>query len=106
MHPSIADKTAEIAEICKRFGVRKLEVFGSAARGDDFDSATSDADFLVEFEPGRSKPWMGEYFDLEEALAALLGRPVDVVSAEGVRNLTNRYRLQSINKDRVLLYAA
>jgi len=48
MHPSIAAKRPKIVEICRRFHVRRLEVFGSAARGDDFDPACSDADFLVE----------------------------------------------------------
>ena len=45
----IAEHRAEIAALCRRFGVRRLAVFGSAARGADFDPARSDVDFLVEF---------------------------------------------------------
>jgi predicted nucleotidyltransferase len=38
-------------DLCRRYGVRRLDVFGSAARGADFDVATSDVDFLVQFGP-------------------------------------------------------
>jgi hypothetical protein len=51
MHPLIQEKRADIAALCRRYRVRHLEVFGSAARGDDFDLASSDADFLVELNP-------------------------------------------------------
>jgi len=52
MHPAIAQYRSGIAAICQRYGIRRLEVFGSAARASDFDPAHSDADFLVEFAPG------------------------------------------------------
>ena len=51
MHTAIADKKAKLIELCCQYNVARLEVFGSAARGTDFDPQTSDADFLVEFEP-------------------------------------------------------
>jgi predicted nucleotidyltransferase len=50
MQPLIAARHAEIGEICRRFHVRRLDVFGSAAR-DDFDPAHSDLDLLALFEP-------------------------------------------------------
>ena len=49
MHPAIAQHRSGISAICKRYHIHRLEVFGSAARGDDFNPASSDADFLVEF---------------------------------------------------------
>ena len=49
MHPTIAQHRTGIATICQRFHVSRLEVFGSAARTDDFNPATSDVDFLIEF---------------------------------------------------------
>lgn len=52
MHPFITQKRADIARICQRLHIQRLEVFGSAARGTDFDPQRSDADFLVEFAPG------------------------------------------------------
>lgn len=51
MHQLIACKKEEIAAICRRYGVERLEVFGSAARATDFDPDRSDADFLVVFKP-------------------------------------------------------
>jgi predicted nucleotidyltransferase len=50
MQPFVAARKAEIEAICRRFHVRRLDLFGSAAR-DDFDPARSDIDFLVEYEP-------------------------------------------------------
>ena len=48
MHAAIAQHRADISAICKRYRIRRLEVFGSAARADDFDVEHSDADFLVQ----------------------------------------------------------
>ena len=69
MHAAIADKKAQLAKICRRYGVMRLEVFGSAARGADFDPATSDADFLVEFDPDSDLPPLGQFFGLVDALS-------------------------------------
>ena len=49
MHYLLSQKQSEVAALCRSAGVRRLDVFGSAVR-DDFDSARSDLDFLVEFE--------------------------------------------------------
>lgn len=93
----ISDNQTRIAEICREHGVRRLDVFGSVIR-DDFDPDRSDVDLLVEFEAG-SEPSLRGYFDLRDALVALLGRPVDLVMAGAVRN---RY----IEATRELIYAA
>lgn len=106
MHSLIAAKRDEIAELCKRFGVRRLEVFGSAARGDDFDPETSDVDFLVEFEPSAEKPWMGEYFEFQDALESLLGCKVDLISLAALGQMRNRFRRRAIEQDRQPFYAA
>ena len=86
MHHSIESRRIEIAQLCRRFGVQRLDVFGSAARGDDFDPAYSDADFLVSFAPEARAHAFASYFDFKEALEALLGCPVDLVMADGVEN--------------------
>jgi predicted nucleotidyltransferase len=57
--------------------VRRLNLFGSAARG-DFDPQRSDVDFLVEFDRTHTDAL---YFGLKEALEGLLGRPVDLVES-------------------------
>ena len=85
MLPLIADRRSQIADICRRFGVRRLAVFGSAARGEDFDPERSDVDFLVEFEPEAS-PSLEEFFALRDALADAVGRAVDLVVEGSVRN--------------------
>lgn len=69
MHPLIASKQSQIAEVCRRFHVRRLEVSGSAARSDDFDAARSDVDFLVEFESNTPTSLVDAYFGLKQALA-------------------------------------
>ncbi len=103
MHSAIEQHRDEIADICRRFGVRRLEVFGSAARGTDFNPETSDADFLVEFAPDRRRRSLGQYFDLSEALEKALGRPVDLVEPGAVRN---PYLRASIDRARELVYGS
>jgi predicted nucleotidyltransferase len=51
MHFFIEANQPAIAELCRRYRVQRLEVFGSASRCVDFIPGTSDADFLVEFSP-------------------------------------------------------
>lgn len=68
------------AEMARRFGVRQLSLFGSAAR--DELRADSDVDVLVEFEgPAR----FDAYFGLKDHLEALLLRPVDLVTTRGLK---------------------
>lgn len=64
--------------------MRRLRAFGSVLT-DQFDSSTSDVDFLVEFEPNVEHPF-DAYFGLHEDLEKLLDRDVDLVMAEAVRN--------------------
>ena len=89
-----------IAELCQRYHVRRLELFGSAART-DFERARSDVDFLVEFDDGGRGPGLEAYFGLKEGLEALLGRPVDLIMPEAV---TNPYIQTDIARDRTTVY--
>ena len=102
MHELIDKKRADISRICRHHHIHRLEVFGSAARATDFDPATSDADFLVEFEPG-AKQGLNSYFALKTDLEELLQRGVDLVEPAAVRN---PYLLAGINSSRELVYAA
>jgi len=102
MHAAISGHLSSISAICKRYRVSRLDVFGSAARADDFNPDSSDADFLVEFAPD-AKTGLDEYFGVKAALEQLLGRSVDLVEPEAVRN---PYVLASINRHRESLYAA
>lgn len=102
MEPIITQHGPQIAELCQRFHVQRLEVFGSAASG-AFDPQRSDVDFLVEFAPLVEGQHADAYFGLHESLAALIGRPVDLVMMRAIRN---PYFLQAIEPSRTLLYAA
>lgn len=90
----------KLGVLCRRWKISKLILFGSQARGDA--RPDSDVDLLVEYEPDAD--W--SLFDvarLQEEMAALFGRPVDLVLE---RNITNPYRLATIRRDQRLLYAA
>ena len=98
----IEDRRQEVAELCLRHCVNRLELFGSAAEG-QFDPASSDLDFLVEFLPLSPARHADAYFGLLEALQDLFGRDVDLVE---VRAVHNPYVLDSINRSRTVIYAA
>ncbi|MCA0215967.1 MAG: nucleotidyltransferase domain-containing protein [Actinobacteria bacterium] len=84
MTTAIALDRAAIARACRTQGVSRLAIFGSAT-SPRFDAERSDVDFLVEFTPGSSDAF-GAYFGLKEDLEGLLGRPVDLLMANAVRN--------------------
>ena len=102
MHPAISQHRADISAICQRYGIHRLEVFGSAARADDFDTEHSDADFLVQYEAD-VKPGLNSLFGAKADLERLLGRGVDLVEEGAIRN---PYVLASINRHREPVYAA
>ncbi len=79
--PQISVPTEEIARLCRKYRVRKLSFFGSVIR-DDF-RPESDVDVLVELEPGASIGFIG-LGRLEDELARVLGRKVDLVTAGGL----------------------
>lgn len=100
--PTIIDpQLAEVSALCHRYGVRKLELFGSATTG-TFDPQTSDLDFLVDLDPDGDETLFHRYFDLKEALEVLFGRKVDLVM---VGALENPYFIESVNKTRQTIYA-
>lgn len=86
MHPLIQQHRSAIADLCRRYRVRRLEVFGSAARGDDFDPDSSDVDFLVEFDSPALEGFASNYFGFQEDLQALVSIKVDLVSRSAIRN--------------------
>jgi uncharacterized protein len=95
MHAAVSSKREALAELCRRFHVRRLEVFGSAARGTDFDTQRSGADFLIKFEPDVT-PTITLLLDVEDALQHELGRPVDFVQRKVVEASRNYLRRRQI----------
>jgi predicted nucleotidyltransferase len=104
MQADIAEKREALAALCRRYGVKRLEVFGSAARGPDFDPDKSDFDFLVEFEPRGGPSARDQFFALAEALEQLLGRPVDLVERKAVEASRNYIRRRAILRHAETVY--
>jgi predicted nucleotidyltransferase len=92
----------EIADLCRKYRVRRLDVFGSAARG-DFDEKSSDVDFLVEFDEMPHADRADAYLGFLTAVEALLQRRIDLVEVGAVRN---PYLLRGIEETQELVYAA
>lgn len=95
MHECISRKRAEIAALCERYGVLRMEVFGSAARGHDFDPERSDVDLLVTFAPDTQYD-LELHMSLEEALQELFGGPVDLLTRETIAMNRNYLRRRNI----------
>ena len=103
MHRIIQDHYDELVALCREFGVARLEVFGSVVT-ETFDPLLSDIDFLVTYPPDYDYgPWMSRVTELQERLAALFKRRVDLVMAKEFRN---PYFRRSVEESRRLLYAA
>jgi predicted nucleotidyltransferase len=102
VHALIESRRSQVADICRRYGVARLELFGSAV-GKEFDEETSDLDILVTFRQEAKRRAFDNFFGLRESLEALFARPVDLVTAESVRN---PYLAREIEARRQILYAA
>ena len=76
-----------LAAVCERYGVARLEVFGSLARGEA--QADSDLDILVTFKPG-AKVGLA-FVGLQQELEALFGRPLDLLTRSAVERSPNKY---------------
>jgi uncharacterized protein len=101
--PSVEEKRAAVADLCRSFGVRKLELFGSAATG-EFNPNRSDLDFIVEFPPEYDfGPWLSRFSQFERSLTDLFGRRVDLIMPSALRNPWFR---REAEKARVTLYHA
>ena len=97
----LTNHLTEIRELCGRYGVKRLAVFGSAVNG-TFDPSRSDVDFVVDFEVSGRTGWHS-YFALKFAIEELLGRPIDLV---GMAAVDNPYFRQAIELTQRELYAA
>ena len=92
----------KLIELCRKYHVAALDVFGSAAT-DAFDEQGSDVDLLVEFDSSVKARRFDNFFALHDELQRLLQRPVDLVEPGGLRN---PYFIDSVEKTRKRLYAA
>ncbi len=81
---SIETYSEDLRDLCQRFHVRRLDVFGTAATGQMKES--SDVDLLVEFDDQVNPRRFDNYFELLHSLEKLFGRRVDLVETGGLRN--------------------
>ena len=108
MHKAISMKLIElnlekIYELCRKYKVKTLSVFGSILT-DRFNDE-SDVDLLVDFLPydpdSMEFDYVTNYIDLAESLESLFGRKVDLVVERGLRN---KYLIANVNRTKQLIY--
>ena len=99
----VEERRTEVAALCEKYGVKRLDLFGSAA-GEGFDPEASDLDFVVSFEERDPPNLFNRYFGLEEDLRDLFGRHVNLVTEDAL--LKDPDFAESISGTRVPLYAA
>lgn len=103
MQPIIEQRKEELKNICVRLKIRRLYAFGSAVSSDKFKE-NSDIDFLIAFDDSISPEEYSEnYFRLQYKLRELFNREIDVITE---RSLSNPYFIESVNKNKVLIYEA
>jgi len=96
---SLAVPKRKLEALCQKYRIRKLSLFGSAARGEA--GPDSDVDLMVEFEPDKV-PSLWDFPEMQKAFSALFGgRRVDLVPPDA---LANPYRGKSIRRDLKVLY--
>lgn len=88
-----------IKELCKKYGVESLYVFGSVLTNQF--KPDSDIDFLVDFIKSDSKGYANNYFEFKFSLEEILGREVDLLEQKAIKN---PYFLSSINKQKQQIY--
>ena len=104
MNPNVLtmfeDKRSELEQLCRRYRVRRLSLFGSAVN-DTFDTGSSDLDFAVEFEVTSPDQHKESYFGLLFGLEDLFNRPIDLAEYQAIRN---DYFRQALAESELTLY--
>jgi predicted nucleotidyltransferase len=100
IHPHLDVSHDDIASFCRRWNIVELALFGSVVR-DDF-RPDSDVDVMLRFAPD-AKISLWDLVRVQDELSELFGRAVDVVE---FGQITNPYRLRSIERDLTTVYAA
>ena len=100
--PLVEQYRSDIAALCRRFGVAKLDVFGSTVTG-QFNPAKSDLDLLVTFEAMDGMSRADQYFGLLQVLEDLFQRHIDLMTHQSLRN---PYLIRAANESIRSLYAA
>lgn len=83
--PLLAEHLEPLRELCRRYGVERLEVFGSAAKG-TFNPATSDLDFIARFRDRRDPNYGDRFCEFADAAEKLFDRRVDLLTEKMIHN--------------------
>lgn len=91
----IEEKRGELTALCRRYGVERLYLFGSAATG-RFRPPSSDLDFIVEMADRQpNATYADRYLAFAEELERLFGRPVDLITEQSIRNPYFRHEVEA-----------
>ena len=93
-------KLEPLRQLCERYGVVKLELFGSAAKG-MFDPKSSDIDLIAEFNNRRQADYAARFLAFADGAEELFGRHVDLLTEAMIKN---PYFKQDVDESRILLY--
>ena len=101
MHKIIENNLNKIRNICKKYDIKKMYLFGSVCT--EHFNETSDIDILIEFKDISFEKYTDNYFELHYELEKLFKRKIDLVTN---KSLTNPFLIESIEETKELLYAA
>ena len=99
MHKALLMRLRRSRRLFPRYGVKKLEIFGSVARGEA--KRGSDVDLIATF---NKTPGLFGLVEFQRELEKALGVPVDLLDSQTVAGMTNPYRRAAINADRKVIY--
>ena len=81
----LEEKRGKLIALCQKYQVRRLDLFGSAAKG-RFAPETSDLDFVAEFLERSNPDYANRYYDFAESLQNLFQRRVDLLTENMIRS--------------------
>ena len=96
----LASHLPAIARLCQRYGIARLELFGSAASG-MFEAGRSDFDFLYELDLNVAGSPLQRFVEFSNALANELGAPIDLINPRYIRN---KYFAAEVEQSRMPIY--
>ncbi|MEX0716482.1 MAG: nucleotidyltransferase domain-containing protein [Planctomycetaceae bacterium] len=99
----VEDNQENLSALCRKYAVRRLDLFGSATSEAEFDFDRSDLDFLVEFDRTDRIGPADQYFGLLDELRKLFDREIHLVS---IRSLRNPYFIDAVARTRQSVYAS
>lgn len=97
----IQEKKEDLKQLCVKYEIARMYVFGSAVSNNFHDQ--SDIDILISFKEIPFDRYTDNYFNLHAELELLFRRKVDLLTE---RSLNNKFLIESINQTKELLYAA